>query len=321
MKLDALGRRKRTDNRAPTGKKVRLTANDQQILNLLGLYRWLPSNYIVALLGRSAQTTRWRLADLRKEHPHYITCPDGSWGHNRAYQPAVYGLTEVGEQHTDYRVKAGNAIKHDLLTCIIMALMEMEARKHDLVVEDWNTLRNKPHVTTSDWRLPLRTFNEKGQQRILEPDWPPRTIGTKPRFYLYGVEVDRNTESVTGEAHKTLEKMFRDYFDILDSQVYKTLGIPRFLIVIVATNPNRLQLMMKTCKSVANGRSTANFIFTVQPDILTPTYDFPKPDEGDFLSRNWLTLDGTFNFLDKLKGGGANGRSQTTAYSRAENAA
>lgn len=308
MKVDALGRRKRAEHHPPS-KKTRSEKLDKPLLELLRRYRWLPSTYLSALLNRSQNSLAHRLTTLHYDR-QLIFIPSESWGKlGILTQPAVYGLTPYGEEVAGEALKFGNKLKHDLLGCIWMASLELGAKKHGLPYFTWDELKQSPSCSTDNWMLPL------ARGKLLEPDWPPFAIG-KPRYYFYGVEIDRDTETAEGEAHKTLTRMFEDYFEILENQSYKTLGIPRFLIPIITINNTRMNLMIKTLKQVAKGRRTDAFIFTVVPDILTEFYNFPPPS-GDLLSRDWVTTTGTFNILEKL-GGGANGRSQTRTHSGAE---
>lgn len=295
MKVDKFGRRSRFLNFAPTGKKIVVSHNDQRIFKLLRKYRWLPSNWIVSLLDLYPDWGKKRLRDLRKELG-LVFCPKSSWGMDAKTQHAVYGLTPKCELLYGEALKFGNHIKHDLLACLAMASFEVGCKQNSLTLIDWDKLKEREACTSQNWFLPLQG------NRKLEPDWPPFALKYNDKaFYIYGVEVDRDTESLKGEAHKTITRMFEDYYDLLGSRAYEAIGLKRPLIPIITTSATRMDDMMATLKLVAGERSTSAFIFCTIPDILTEFYTFPTPN-GSLLTSDWYTTKGTFNFLTELKG-------------------
>ena len=308
MKLvDALGRRSRSVDKAPSGKTIVITAYDRAILDLLRRYRYLPSTWIIKLLQLDPQWAKRRLSQLRHD-ALLIECAKGTWGTNRYYQPAVYSLTPKGEALGTPCLKFGNRVKHDLLACLAMASLELGCREQGLKLYEWEHLQKREHCTTTEWKLALK------QGRTLQPDWPPRAIGNTNLFYFYGVEIDRDTEPLKGEAHKTIERMYEDYFQILSSQSYKALGLPRILIPIITVNETRKRSLMEKLKEVAGDNSTKSFIFTTIPDILTDDFDFPAPS-GFLLNQDWDTMTGTFNIIGTL-----NGHRETQPNSRTDRA-
>ena len=79
MKLvDALGRRSRSVDKAPSGKTIVITAYDRAILDLLRRYRYLPSTWIIKLLQLDPQWAKRRLSQLRHD-ALLIECAKGTW--------------------------------------------------------------------------------------------------------------------------------------------------------------------------------------------------------------------------------------------------
>lgn len=126
--------------RAPTGKRLELTARDIEIFKLLKCYRYLRSTYIHAFVGGTSEKRfKERLGDLF--HEGYIDRPTQQWEFARArYLPAVYengagavrALSETGVTIDDARTfpatTAHRQFQHSLMICEILASLDLAAR-------------------------------------------------------------------------------------------------------------------------------------------------------------------------------------------------
>src|SRR5690606_2093782 len=142
------------------------------VLQLLNRYRYLPSNYIGALLGMEGKYYQDILYKLRRR-AGMVECPNASWAAaNARYRPAVYALTEKGEQELKDRApwtpvpKTGHEFNHELGVCLIRASFELGAREHGLEVMGPQQILAHPKCPTatrhakSPWSIPI-AFNWK----------------------------------------------------------------------------------------------------------------------------------------------------------------
>jgi hypothetical protein len=110
---------------------IEITPRDVRIFQLLQRYRYLPSNFITALIGGSHRYLIKRLGELY--NAGYLNRPQQQWqAINARYKPAVYELDAGAEAmlrehrlYSHHHVGRGRHFHHELLVCLIMASIEL----------------------------------------------------------------------------------------------------------------------------------------------------------------------------------------------------
>src|SRR6266853_2467398 len=117
---------------------ARLSAEDLEILKLLGRYRYLPSDYLAALTGRSLPALQARLEILCRKPNAYISRPHQQRANADANtRRLVYELDDKGAEElrsrglTYSRKKYLRNFAHELMACTIAASFEIGPKRNN----------------------------------------------------------------------------------------------------------------------------------------------------------------------------------------------
>src|SRR5712692_10020682 len=138
MNAPAAPRRNSRWTRRPTlgaRKTAHLSPHDIAIFAVLARYRYLPADYIHALVGGSFKHLVHRLNVLCREPNLFVVRPPQQRANaNANHRPLTYeldlrGVQILQEQGIEYeRTRTPANFAHELMTCQIMASFELGAR-------------------------------------------------------------------------------------------------------------------------------------------------------------------------------------------------
>ena len=290
----------------PTGKPYRVTANDLAVLQLLQRYRYLPSNYVAALIGTASRWHKYQLMKLRHE-AGLIECPNASWAAaNARYRPAVYALTTKGEELLaerglyESRRKSGREFNHELMVCLIQASFELGARERKLEVitaRDILYHRNCPPHTRHEqepWSIPVAfTFNGHKLEEYVETDGDffglARTSGTGRAALLFpGFEADRRTEPLEPEDYErsSIKKKFIKIREVARQKLYQSrYGLPNAIVPVITINEAHKHSLMRVLENLTEGHGSKLFIFKSMSNFAS-FENFPPPT-GHMVTEPW----------------------------------
>jgi len=307
----------------PTGRPFRVTVNDIRILQLLQRYRYLPSNYIAALLGWRGEYYKDILTKLRHE-AGLVDCPNSSWAAaNARYRPAVYALTAKGERFLKERglfvprPKTGSEFNHELMVCLIRASFELGAQQHGLELisaADILQHRNCPKETRfhkSPWRVPVSFQYDRHQvDQFVESDGEffglaHRQNGERTAILFPGFEADRRTEPLGPEDYDrpSIKKKFIAYREIARQRLYQSrYGLPSAIIPFITINEAHKRAMMRVVEKLTEGKGSKLFIFKSTSNFAS-FENFPLPT-GHMVTEPWERAGHPpYDILQDLKGG------------------
>src|SRR6266446_10415867 len=173
---------------------ARLSEDDLAILKLLGRYRYLPSDYIAALTGRSLPALQARLEILYRKPNAYINRPHQQRANADAnttrliYELDDKGADELRDRGLTYsRKKYLRNFAHELMACTIAASFEIGANRNNaLRILSWQQLIDSPQMPDATKQLAnpqVLTFERDSQIERLASDWRPfvveRNLGSK----------------------------------------------------------------------------------------------------------------------------------------------
>lgn len=302
----------RFDNKA-RGAKFFPTSNRLRILDLLQDYECLPSHYIPTMLGLSVRSTIQDFVLLRHQMG-VIECPPGSWeSQNARYRPAIYSLSERGEQALRdaglYRpVARGNDhIKHKSARCIVDASFALGVKEtaglslvtyrdilaHPSCPPETKRSRTPFHFPTQfSYRTPrLNKLVEVDRDTV--HDSKPFAIAytqadkTK-RLFVAGIEVDRGTETRNPEktVRQTINEKILAALELHRQRTYqRQLGIPNAATLFVAISEHEMREMMNILEERTGGKGSAHIAFKFVREFASIDH-FPKPT-GFMLTEPW----------------------------------
>lgn len=292
------------------GEPYRITESDLAVLQLLQRYRYLPSNYIAALLGRQGSYHQDMLHKLR-HRAGLIDCPAASWAAaNARYRPAVYALTPRGAAELRARglyaprPKTGHEFNHELGVCLIRASFELGAREQGLTLIGPDEILDHPNCPSATrrlaepWSLPVSfDWTFKGERTHIE-----HVVKTDGEFFVLakphdggrttlafpGFEFDRRTEPLEPADYErpSIKKKIMAFRAIASQGLYRLrYGLPNALILFVTVNAAHMRSMMRVVETVSNGHGSKLFLFKCLPNFAG-VESFPPPT-GHMLSEPW----------------------------------
>jgi hypothetical protein len=308
----------------PTGKAHRITRNDVAVLELLQRYRYLPSNYIAALLGWTGEYYKDVLTKLRHE-AGLIECPNASWSAaNARYRPAVYCLTKKGEGLLRdrglfvHRPKTGHEFNHELMVCLIEASFALGAKENNLQIITAQDILDHPNCPRSmrfekhPWRVPVSfKYDHHQVEQVVESDGDffglARVVdGERTAILFPGFEADRRTEPLEPDDYDrpSIKKKFLAYREIAKQRLYKNrYGLPNAIIAFITINEAHKKSLMRVVDKITEGHGSKLFIFKSIPNFAS-FESFPPP-AGHMVSEPWDRVGHPpYDILNELKGGG-----------------
>ncbi len=258
--------------RQPTGKRVELSLRDLAIFDLLTRYRYLRSTYIHAFVGGASETRfKERLGDLYHEGG-YLDRPKRQWDCvNARYMPLVYENTPraIEVLHASGRVaeaihskRSDRQFTHTLLTCEILASIELAARDHPGLrfISSSEILAKAPqHAAEALNPLALSVSAGRGRANLVVPDvlfGLEYDEGDRKSYRFFALEVDRGTMPVkrSRQGQTSYADKMEAYRRALASNAHKTYwGIPNLLVLTVTASSHRMEHMLAALAGAAPG--------------------------------------------------------------------
>lgn len=287
------------------GKPIvaRLSEDDLAILKLLGRYRYLPSDYLASLTGRSLPALQARLEVLCRKPNSYINRPHQQRANADAntrrliYELDDRGAEELRGRGVPYsRKKYLRNFAHELMACMIAASLEIGARSSNGIrIIEWHELIDSPQMPAGTKRLPnpqVLSIERDGRTESLASDWRPfvieRNLHSKSFAFVFGFEADCGTEPIdSADDHRTsIRNKFLAYLSALDQDVpARHFGATTFLIPFVTTTRVRMLSMMDLLQRLKPGPYGKRFLFKHTPSFTS--FDKPAPASGHILFDPW----------------------------------
>ena len=282
---------------------ARLSADDLEVLKLLGRYRYLPSDYLAALTGRSVPALQARLEILCRKPNCYISRPHqqranaGANTRRLVYELDDRGAGELrahGIGHS--RKKNLHNFVHELMSCTIAASFEIGTKlSNTLRLITWHQLLESPQMPSSSKVLEnpqAITFQREGRRDSVVSDWRPfvieRSLATKSYAFVFGFEADCGTEpidSFDGE-RSSIRNKFSAYLEVLRQDVPRThFGATTFLVPFITTTPARMKSMMALLERMQPGALGKRFLFKHIPGFTS--FERPALANGHMLFEPW----------------------------------
>jgi hypothetical protein len=292
-KLDKAGR--------PT--VARLSEDDLAILKLLGRYRYLPSDYLAALSGRSLPALQARLELLCRKPNSYINRPHQQRANADANtRRLIYELDDRGADELRTRSLAYSRKRylrnfaHELMTCTIAASFEIGARSSNAIrIISWHELIDSPQMPSATKQLANPQFlsiERDGRAESLASDWRPfvieRNFHSRSFAFVFGFEADCGTEPIdSGDDQRTsIRNKFVAYLNALDQDVPRRhFGAATFLIPFVTTTKPRMLSMIDLLERLRPGAYGKRFLFKHIPSFTS--FEKPAPATGHILFEPW----------------------------------
>jgi len=287
------------------GKPIvaRLSEDDLAILKLLGRYRYLPSDYLAALTGRSLPALQARLEILCRKPNAYINRPHQQRANADAntrrliYELDDRGADELRSRGLNYsRKKYLRNFAHELMACTIAASFEIGARSGNCNrIIGWHELINSPQMPGATKQLAnpqVISFERNGRVDSIASDWRPfvieRNVRSKSYAFVFGFEADCGTEPIdSGDDQRTsIRNKFVAYLNALDQDVPRRhFGASTFLIPFVTTTKVRMLSMIDLLERLKPGAYGRRFLFKHIPSFTS--FEKPAPASGHILFEPW----------------------------------
>jgi hypothetical protein len=282
---------------------ARLSEDDLLILELLGRYRYLPSDYIAALTGRSLPALQARLQILYRKPNAYINRPSQQRANADAntrrliYELDDKGTDELRSRGLLYsRKKYLRHFAHELMACMIAASFEIGAKTSNcLRIIAWQELIDSPQMPVATKQLAspqVISYERDGRIESLASDWRPfvveRNLGSKSFAFVFGFEADCGTEPIdTVDAERTsIRNKFVAYLQALEQDVPRRhFGATTFLIPIITTTRTRMISMIELLERLRPGALGKRFLFKHVPSFTS--FEKPPAATGHILLEPW----------------------------------
>jgi hypothetical protein len=282
---------------------ARLSEHDLAILRLLARYRYLPSDYLAALTGRSLPALQARLEILYRKPNAYINRPYQQRANADANSTRlIYELDDRGADELRCRGLAYSRKKylrnfaHELMACTIAASFEIGANSSTIVrIIRWRELIDSPQMPDGTRQLAnpqVITFDRDGRLESLTSDWRPfvieRSFGSKSYAFVFGFEADCGTEPIdTADPERTsIRNKFLAYLSALNQDVPRRhFGATTFLIPFVTTTRARMHSMIELLERLGPGALGKRFLFKHIPAFTS--FEKPAPATGHMLLQPW----------------------------------
>ncbi len=295
----------REPKRDKTGKPfiARLSEDDITILKLLGRYRYLPSDYLAALSGRSLPTLQARLEILCRKPNCYINRPhqqrDNADANARRliYELDDRGGEELRSRGVNYsRKKYLRNFAHELMACTIAASFEIGAKSSpNIRIIGWHELIDSPQMPAAPKQLAnpqVLLFSGDGKQEEIASDWRPfvveRNFESKSYFFVFGFEADCGTEPIDSadSGRSAIRNKLIAYLTALEHDVPRLrFGATTFMVPFITTTEARMRSMITLLDRLSPGPLAKRFLFKHIPSFTS--FEKPAPPTGHMLTVPW----------------------------------
>jgi hypothetical protein len=232
---------------------ARLTEDDFIIFKLLARYRYLPTDYLAALSGRTLPTLQARLEILSRKPNCYIRRPHQQRDNADANaRRLVYELDDKGVDALCTRgvISSRNTylrnFAHELMACTIAASFEIGSRTNpNIRIIGWHQLTDSPRMPADTKQLTnprAIPFTRDGQRVAIESDWRPfvieRNFAAKSYIFVFGFEADCGTEPIdTADSERSaIRNKFTAYLTALEQDMPRRhFGATTFMIPFITT--------------------------------------------------------------------------------------
>src|SRR5216684_5423780 len=278
---------------------ARLSAEDLEILKLLGRHRYLPSDYLAALTGRSLPALQARLEILCRKPNCYVARPHqqranaGANTRRMIYELDDKGAEELRTHGVMYsRKKNLRNFAHELMACTIAASFEIGAHtSNTLRLMGWQELLASPQMPAGTKALEnpqTINFERAGRREVLVSDWRPfvieQNVAVKSYAFVYGFEADCGTEPIDSQdsERSAIRNKFVAYLEVLQQDMpARHFGAKTFLIPFVTTSEIRMRSMMSVLGRLNPGPLSKRFLFKHVPAFTS--FEKPSPPNGRML--------------------------------------
>lgn len=262
---------------------ARLSEDDITIFKLLARYRYLPSDYLTALSGRSLPALQARLEILCRKPNCYINRPhqqrDNADANARrlVYELDDKGADELRNRGVIYsRKKYLRNFSHELMACTIAASFEIGTKgRPDIRIIGWNELIESPQMPAATKQLTtpqVLLFSGDGKQEEIASDWRPfvieRNFESKSYIFVFGFEADCGTEPIdTADSERSaIRNKFTAYLTALEHDVPRLrFGATTFMIPFITTTETRMRSMIALLERLRPGPARQAFSFQTYP--------------------------------------------------------
>jgi hypothetical protein len=303
INISKLARRPRF-RRAPKPIPFRLTEGDLQIVRTIGQHRFLQSNHVSALVGRSLDRTNDRLCRLF--HAGYIDRPRAQLDYysTGGSVPMVYALADRGArllvdsglESENLAISRNNQlagrpfIEHQLEVVEFSVALELAfRRRRDIRLIKSDELISAFPDRTRNTRHPLllrATVSHVGTKRDIgiAPDLVfgiGFRDGTRRCFM---VEIDRGTMPITRSnmSLSSFQRKMRGYLSVYAAKQHEQqFGWKAFRVLTVTTDQHRLASIVDALRGldVEQGPGPALFWFALQHELRqSDPIEFPWHD-------------------------------------------
>jgi hypothetical protein len=282
---------------------ARLTDDDFTIFKLLGRYRYLPTDYLAALTGRSLPALQARLEILCRKPNCFISRPhqqrDNAEANSRrlVYELDDKGAHELRNRGVVYsRKKNLHNFAHELMACTIAASFEIgEKTNQGIRIIGWHELIDSPQMPAATKQLTnpqSLLFSGDGKQIEIASDWRPfvieRNFQSKSFIFVFGFEADCGTEPVdTADPERSaIRNKFTAYLTALEHDVPRLrYGATTFMVPFVTTTEARMRSMIELLERLRPGPFAKRFLFKHIPSFSS--FNKPSPATGHMLTEPW----------------------------------
>jgi hypothetical protein len=282
---------------------ARLSEDDITILKLLGRYRYLPSDYLAALSGRSLPALQARLEILCRKPNCYISRPhqqrDNADANARrlVYELDDKGADELRNRGIIYsRKKYLRNFAHELMACTIAASFEIGAKTgQGIRIIGWHELIDSPQMPAATKQLTnpqVLLYSGDGKQEEIASDWRPfvieRNFESKSYIFVFGFEADCGTEPIdTADSERSaIRNKFTAYLTALEHDVpRRRFGATTFMVPFITTTKARMQSMITLLERLHAGALAKRFLFKHIPSFTS--FEKAAPATGHMLTEPW----------------------------------
>jgi hypothetical protein len=295
----------REPKRSRSGEAMvaRLTEDDITIFQFLGRYRYLSSDYLAALTGRSLPALQARLEILCRKPNCYIGRPhqqrDNADANARRliYELDDKGGTELRNRGVHFsRKKYLRNFAHELMACTVAASFEIGAKADSRIrIIGWHELIDSPQMPAATKQLTnpqVLLVSGDGAQAEIASDWRPfvieRNLVSKSYFFVFGFEADCGTEPIdTADSERSaIRNKFKAYLTALENDVpRRSFGATTFMVPFITTTEARMRSMIALLERLKPGPHAKRFLFKHIPSFTS--FEKPAPATGHMLTDPW----------------------------------
>jgi hypothetical protein len=293
-----------------------VSAHDIAIFSALARYRYLPADYIHALVGGNFKHLIHRLNVLSREPNLFLNRPPQQRANADANRRRlIYELDQRGihllQQHGGellQRTRPPANFAHELMVCQMVASFELGARERAVRLITWNdiltsvSLPEETRCSPKPFSIPVRF---EGATVSIAADGQPFGIARRDNhgsayFFCPGIEADCGTEPIdTSDFERSsIYKKFILYLAIEEQCRHRThFGFPNFYVPFVTTKAVRLASMMRLLERITRGAGSRFILFKTFPAFTS--FEKPLGPSGHMLTEDWQRVGHPpFNFLN-----------------------